>query len=286
MTMSEPIGVRTLGISQNDPLRGPVALATLSTLFCLPADADGVGVASIVDGAALLSHQKIDARGATMASLVGTARGRTTVAQWTTRREMRPSGLNQGVSQGPFRARSYAGAVVGGPQTPDEAFASRERLLSGVPDSLRRCLVGKSEGESFFLAVLAVLSAQGVLDRAHDNTAHLKEAVESLLATTDSWPRQVTITNGVDVVHVAKGMPSAVVVLRGLDDAIAGDISPSLVDSSTARERNRRYVGTFCVGAMDAAIKTTIVPPPGCTLQLWPEGGAVVVGREPGPRSL
>jgi len=284
MTMSEPIGVRTLGLSQNDPLRGPVALSTLARLFAVPSDADGIGV-GVVDGAALLSHQKIDRGGATLASLIGTPRGRTTVAQLTTPRELRPSGMNAAASQGPFRARTYAGAVVGGPQHPDEAVASRERLLAGLPDALRRCLVGKTEGEAFFLAVLAILNGRGLLDRAHDNGGFLGDAVEAVLGG-DPWPRQVTITNGIDVLHVARGMPSAVVVVRGLDDAIAGDISPMLADSSTARERNRRYVGTFCVGALDAPMTADTAVPAGCTLQVLPADGAVLVGREPGYRVL
>jgi hypothetical protein len=285
MTMSEPIGVRTLGLSQNDPLRGPVALSTLARLFSVPSDADGIGVGTVVDGSALLSHQKIDRGGATLASLIGTPRGRTTVAQLTTPRELRPSGMNAAASQGPFRARTYCGAVIGGPQHPDEAAASRDRLLGGLPDALRRCIVGKSEGEAFFLAVLAVLNGRGLLDRAHDNGRFLSDAVETVLGV-DPWPRQVTITNGIDVLHLARGMPSAVVVVRGLDDAIAGDISPLLADSSTARERNRRYVGTFCVGALDAPVTASTVAPPGCTLQLFPDGGAVLVGRDPAHRLL
>jgi hypothetical protein len=193
--------------------------------------------------------------------------------------------MNAAASQGPFRARTYCGAVIGGPQHPDEAAASRERLLGGLPDALRRCIVGKSEGEAFFLAVLAVLNGRGLLDRAHDNGRFLGDAVETVLGG-DPWPRQVTITNGIDVLHLARGMPSAVVVVRGLDDAIAGDISPLLADSSTARERNRRYVGTFCVGALDAPVTANTVAPPGCTLQLLPDGGAVLVGRDPSHRLL
>lgn len=281
--MSGAIGVRALGLSHNDPLRGPVALSTLARLFRLPDDADGAGVASVVDGAALITHMKLARDGRLLADVVGTPRGRTAVAQVSTTRELRPAGVHLGTSRGPFRARSFAGAVVGGPQEADEAAASRERLVADLPDPLRRCLVGQSEGEAFFLAVLAVLHRQGALERVHDNGALMFDAV---MAVDDGrHPRQVTLTNGTEVLHVARGLPSAIVVVHGLADAIAADVSPLLADSSTARERNRRYVGAFCVGALDAPLRVDTPAPAGCTIQRLPDGGAFLVGRDLVPRS-
>jgi len=273
-----------LGLSHNDPLRGPVALQTLSRLFCVPADADGAGVASVVDGAALLSHQRLGPGSVSLGGVVGAPRGRTAVAQFSTTRELRPGGPFEATSRGPFRARAFAAAVLGGPRDADEAASARERLVAGLPDPLRRCVVGRSEGEAWFLAILAELHRRGVLDRAHDNGPQLLEAV---LAVDDGrHPRQLTLTNGIDVLHFARGLPSAVVVVQGLDDAIAADVSPLLADSSTARERNRRYVGAFCVGALDAPLRVDVAMPAGCTVTRLADGGACLVGRDLVPRLL
>jgi len=284
-TTTIPVGARTLGLAQNDPLRGPVALTTLAQMFGLPADVDGAGVATVVDGSSLLSRVKIGAGPApSLATVVGTPKGRTAVVQLGVRRELRPQTADQTANLGPFRARTFAAAVVGGPQDPDEAAAARDRLLAALPDSLRRCLVGKSEGEAFFLAVLARLHQQGTLDRP-DNGPWLADAVRAV-DDNPAWPRQVTITNGSDVLHVARGMPSAIVVVSGLADSIADSVSPLLADSSTARERNRRYHGTFCVGALDEAVRASTTLPKGCTLQVLADQGAVLIGRDPQPRLL
>jgi len=286
-TMPIPVGARALGLAQNDPLRGPVALTTLAKLFSLPHDADGAGVATVVDGSSLLSRVKIGTGVSSvsgLASVVGTPKGRTAVVQLGVRRELRPQTADQTANLGPFRARTFAAAVVGGPQDPDEAAAARDRLLATLPDSLRRCLVGKSEGEAFFLAVLAHLHRQGTLDRP-DNGPWLVDAVRAVDDNL-TWPRQVTITNGTDVLHVARGMSSAVVVVSGLADSVADSVSPLLADSSTARERNRRYHGTFCVGGLDEALDASTPVPAGCTLRVLPDQGAVLVGREPQPRFL
>ena len=283
-TMTIPVGARALGLAQNDPLRGPVALTTLAKLFSLPHDADGAGVATVVDGASLLSRVKFGATAPSLAIVVGTPKGRTAVVQLGVRRELRPQTADQTANLGPFRARTFAAAVVGGPQDPDEAAAARDRLLATLPDSLRRCLVGKSEGEAFFLAVLARLHQQGTLDRP-DNGPWLVDAVRAV-DDNIAWPRQVTITNGSDVLHVARGMPSAIVVVSGLADSVADSVSPLLADSSTARERNRRYHGTFCVGGLEEQLKASTPVPAGCTLHVLPDQGAVLVGREPHPRLL
>lgn len=282
-TNQPPIGVRAIGLSQNDPLRAPVALRTLAALVKLPDDVDGAGVASIVDGSALLSRQKI-VLATDLAEVVGTPKGRTAVVQMGVRRELRPGSGDQTAHIGPFRARTFAAAVVGGPQNADDAVASRERLLTDLPDALRRCLVGKSEGEAFFMAVLARVQQAGGLDRP-DNIPRLLDAIRALDDDAD-WSRQITITNGTEVLHVARGMPSAVVVVDGLGDDVATAVSPLLADSSTARERNRRYHGVFCLGALDAVIKAGTAMPKGCTLQVLPDNGAVLLGREPAPRLL
>lgn len=282
--MSGSLGARALGLSHNDPLRGPVALQMLSRVFGVAADADGAGVASVVDGAALLSHQRLGAVSTTLGAVVGTPKGRTAVVQFSTTGDLRPGGAFEATSRGPFRARGFAAAVVGGPRDADEAASARERLVAGLPDPLRRCVVGRSESEAWFLAILAELHLRGLLERAHDNGHRLLEAV---LAVDDGrHPRQLLLTNGVDVLHFARGMPSAVVVVQGLDDAIAADVSPMLADSSTARERNRRYVGAFCVGALEGPLRVDAAMPAGCTATRLADGGVCLVGRDLVPRLL
>ncbi len=281
--MSTAIGVRALGLAHNDPLRGPVALLTLERLFAVPADADGAGVATVVDGASLLSHMKID-DGAHLASIVGTPRGRTAVLQVSTRHELRPTGGLPVANVGPFRARTYAAAVVGGPVDADEAAASRDRLVGGLSDALRRCVLGKSEGEAFFVAVLSVLAKKGLLERAHDNGGALLDAIVEV--DDGRFPRQVTLTNGVDVLHFARGLPSAIVTVAGLSDEVAAAVSPALADSSTARERNRRYVGTFCAGGLSQPLRADTPVPAGCSIRVLPDGGAALVGRDMQARML
>jgi hypothetical protein len=278
-----PVGVRALGLHQNDHLRGPVALAMLAGLIAVPADADGAGVATVVDGSSLVSRVKL-ASSTTLASLVGTPKGRTAVVQVGIRHELRPTSVDQTANLGPFRARTWAGAVVGGPQDPDEAAARRAQLVATLPDPLRRCVVGNSEGEAFFLAVLALLHAQGALERP-DGPLRLVEAIQFLDRDAKAT-RQVVITNGADVVMHNAGRSAAVIVVDGLPDDIADAVSPLLADSSTARERNRRYHGTFCVGALDVPLTIGVPLPRGCAVHVLPEHAAVLVGREPKPRLL
>lgn len=282
--MTAAVGIRALGLAHNDPSRGPVALQTLARIFCVPRDADGAGIACVVDGASLLSHQRLHG-GASLADVVGSPKGHAVVAQFSTPRELRPSGAFETASRGPFRARAWAAAVIGGPQDNDEAASARERLVAGLPDSLRRCLVGKSEGEAWFLAVLAALHRRGMLDRAVGDVAPLLDAVAEVDDGRHS--RHLTLTNGIDVMHVARGLPSVIVRVMGLDDAVAAGINPLLADSSTARERNRRYIGSFCVGALDAPLRTDVTLPPGCEVAFrFVDGGACVIRRDLVPRVL
>ena len=283
----EAVGVRALGLLQNDPLRGPVALRLLDGLIALPVDADGLGAATLVDGNALLSRAKLahGQHAQRLSSLIGTPQGRAAVVQIGTRSELRPTGLDQTQNLGPFRARSYAAAVVGGPQDADEAAASRERLLAGLPDFLQRCVSGQSEAEAFFLAILGQLHKKGMLDANHDNGQFLLEAVHAV-DDGAGVRRHIALTNGVDVLHVARGLPSAVITISGLPEDVAGSVSPSFVDSSTARERNRRYRGVFALGALATPLKAQTAMPARSTLQVLPDVAAVLIGRDLSVRVL
>lgn len=282
------VGVRALGLVCNDPQRAQIALHAISSptgcqLADLPAQADAIGIASLVDGAALLSRLPAIPAKASLSSAVGPVKGRCAVVQVRVRTELRPNGPDGTANMGPFRARSYAAAIVGGPQDADAASSSRERLLAGLPDFLARFVAGQSEAEALFLAVLGKLHKAGALEAPHANGAALaaaaREVVESSAAQA-AGARHVVITNGTELVHVAAGMPSAILTMNGLTDAVANEIDATITDSSLGRERLRRFRGVLCLGALDTALKANSAVPPGASLQVLPEAAAALVQRD------
>jgi hypothetical protein len=221
------VGVRALGLMCNDPQRGQLALHEAGGLVQMSEGADALGVASIVDGAALLSRLPALPAGAGLPDAVGPIKGRCAVVQVRVRSELRPHGPDGHANLGPWRARSYAAAVVGGPQDADAASASREKLLAGLPDFLRRFIGGQSEGEAFFVAVLARLHARGLLDSPHQNGTALAEVTKELVEKHGGPARHVVITNGLELVQVSSGMPSAILTLQGLTEDVASRVDPA-----------------------------------------------------------
>lgn len=274
------VGTRAIGLVCNDPQRGQIALHELGDLVNLPERADAIGIASLVDGAALLSRLPRIPPGSHLADAVGPVKGRCAVVQVRVRDELRPNGPDGTANLGPFRARSYAAAVVGGPQDADAASTSRERLLATVPEFLRRFVAGQSEAEALFLAILARLHTKGSLDVPHQNGADLATATREVVEQAGGAPRHVLITNGVEMVHVAVGMPSAIVTLRGISESVANGIDPTLADSSMARERLRRFRGLVCLGALEVTLKASTVVPPEATLQVLPETASALIQRD------
>ncbi len=282
------VSVRALGLMCNDPQRAHLALVELSQFVVMPSDADAIGVASLVDGSTLLKRFPSVAAGSTLADLMGPAQGRCTVAQIRAVGELRPSGptADAGGTEnvGPFRARSYAAAVVGGPQTADAATSSRSALLAGVPDFLARFICGTSEAEAFFVSVLARLHKRGALDVPHANGALcasvLQEALNDATSSAQMAPRHVMFTNGVELIHASVGMPGAILSLRGLSEASAATVDATYVDSSMARERLRRFRGVLCLGALQTPLSPTTTAPQGGTLLQLPADGGALVTRE------
>ncbi len=276
------VGARAVAMAMNDPQRGHVALYALSELFGLPAHADGLGVAVSVDGAVLLSRLPSIAEGANLAGIVGPLKGRCAVIQVRTANELRPQGPVEGTDNlGPFRARAYAGAIVGGPQDGDEAAHAREELLADLPDFLRRSVSGRSEGEAFFFSVLARLHRKGMLETTQPKGQVLAAAIrETMDACASRAPRHVAITTGLEVVHVSLGMPSALLTIEGLSEAIANAVDPTLADSSMGRERLRRFRGALALGGLDQPLKAASTVPAGVVLTTLPEDAAAIIGNE------
>lgn len=273
------VGMRALGVVCNDPQRGSLAIHALGPLVILPEHADAIGVASLVDGAALLSRLPAIPAGAGLSDAVGQIKGRCSVVQVRVHDELRPRGADGTANLGPFRARSYAAAVVGGPQDADEASSSRERLLATVPEFLRRFVGGQSEAEALFLAILARVHAKGSLDAPHQNGAELAAATREVLEQAGGR-RHVVMTNGVELVHAASGIPSALVVLAGLSESLAQRIDPSLADSSMGRERLRRFRGVLSLGALQTPLKASAPVPEGASLQVLPDSALALVQRD------
>jgi hypothetical protein len=272
------VGVRALGLMMNDPARGNLFLQALRPLCDLPVDVDGVGVASSVDGAALVSRSPTVPAGAHLRDVVGPFKGRCAVVQMRTRGELRPHGVDVSTQLGPWRARSYAGAVVGGPQSPDEATASRDRYLASLPEFLLRAMTGHSEGEAFFLAALAKLHTRGLLESAHNNGRALADCVRELLQDTTD-PRHVVVTNGVELVHVSVGMASAFVHVDAIAEPVALALDPAACDSSTQRERLRQFRGLAALGALDRPLVVDKAPAH-VRIQSVPVGAAALVTRD------
>ena len=283
------VGVRALGLVCNDPQRAQIALHAISSasgaqLAGLAEAADAIGIASLVDGAALLSRLPAIPQNASLASAVGPIKGRCAVVQVRVRTELRPNGPDGTANMGPFRARSYAAAIVGGPQDADAASSSRDRLLSDLPDFLARFVAGQSEAEALFLSILGRLHKAGALDSPHANGVLLaqltREAVEASTVATGASARHVVITNGTELVHVAGGMPSAILTMNGLTDAVSNEIDATITDSSLGRERLRRFKAIVCLGALDTALKANSAVPLGASLQVLPEAAAALVQRD------
>jgi len=274
------VSAKAIGVAMNDPQRGHVAFQALRALLRLPTDADAFGVASCVDASVLVTRRPTIPSDASLTTLVGTFKGRFAVAQVRTANELRPP-RHEAANIGPFRGKSFAAAVVGGPQDGEAAAASRERLLAGLPDFIRRALLGQTEGEAFFAAVLADLHARGLLDRGAPAPADdVVVAIRRAQAKGEPAPRQVTIATGAELVHVSFDVENALVRLDGLDEQEAAALEPTLADSSIARERLRRFRAVFTLGDLDGPLEDTRGLPPKATLQRQKRDAAVVVGGD------
>jgi hypothetical protein len=274
------VSARAIGLVMNDPQRGHVAFHALRDLLTVPTGADAIGVASCVDASVLVTRRPTLPPDTSLASLVGTFKGRFAVVQVRTQAELRPP-RNEAANIGPFRGKTFAAAVSGGPQDHEAAASSREKLLVGLPDFLRRMLAGQTEGEAFFAATLAELHERGALDRGIPAPGEaVVAAVRHAQAKGIYAPRQVTIATGAELVHVSFGVENAIVRLDGLNEADASTLDPTLADSSIVRERLRRFRAVFTLGVLDHPLEDTRGLPASATLLRQKSDVAVVVGGD------
>ena len=128
------------------------------------------------------------------------------------------------------------------------------------------------------------MHARGLLEATHDNAGALFDAVRAVEAVAAAAgaagaPRHVTLTNGIEILHVARGTTSALVAVAGLADDVAGGLDPTLADSSTARERNRRYRAVVTLGALDGILAVAGAPA-GCSVHGVDGDAGLLVGRD------
>lgn len=275
---------RALGLLSSDPQRCHVALTAVSSLLAVPPHADGAGIGSCVDAAALLTRKPSLPPRPTFADLVGPQKGRTAVVQVRVASDLRPATESPN-NLGPWRLKSYACAVIGGPTSRDHAGTLRDKLAKDLPDFLMRSVRGQTEGETFFFAVLAELHANGVLDRA-PAAEMIADAVRAVIRRTDDLPRHVVLANGTSLVLVSHEMRTGIVRVDGLDEDIATTVDPTLSDSSLARERLRRFRGVITAGGLDAPLDSAAERPTGVRLMDLPDSCAMEIGRDFEPRPL
>jgi hypothetical protein len=178
------------------------------------------------------------------------------VVQIRKKDDLRPrSNTTPTANLGPFRIRRFAGSVAGGPQEADAATANREAFMADLPDFLRRSRVGHHEGEALFLATLAEMHKNGHLDAPTVRPGDVAQSVRSALARAEhDTPRHVSIATGSSVVTVSHGMPTVVISVDGVDPDAILDWQPTLADSSTKRERLRRFRGAIGLGGLGAPL--------------------------------
>lgn len=278
------IRARSIGLMVTDPQRGHVALHAMAPLLTVPEDLDGLGVGMCVDGAVLLSRKPSPDTETGLARLVGPLKGRCGVVRLRDASEMRPARTSS-ANLGPFRWRHFACTVVGGPQGADEAGESRDRLVNELPDFLRRSVAGQSESEAFFYSCLAELHEAGQLDRAPRGAA-IVDAVRSVIARTADGPRHVAIATGLEVITVARGLAGAILFAEGLDESIAEELDPTLVDSSMGRERLRRFRAAMVAAAPSGTLEELPPAPDKVSVTRLVDDAAVVVGRDLEPQTL
>lgn len=275
---------RALGLLSSDPQRCHVALTSVSSLLGVPQNADGAGIGSCVDAAALLTRKPSLPPGAHFADLVGPQKGRTAVVQLRVATDVRP-GTESANNLGPWRLKGYACAVIGGPTSADHAGTLREKLAKELPDFLLRSVRGQTEGETFFFSVLAELHASGVLDRA-PAAEIVADAVRAVVRRTDDLPRHVVLANGTSLVLVSHEMRTGILRVDGLDEDVATTLDPTLSDSSLARERLRRFRGVITAGGLDEPLDGAGERPAGVHVMTLPDTCAIEVGRDFEPRAL
>ncbi len=260
---------RALGIRVNDPKLAKAALAAMSGSFAPPKDTDGFGAASFVDDVFLLKRVPSAPPDGRFDDVMGSLKGPCSLLQFRTAAELRPAKqLNSHANLGPFRFKGYAAAIIGGPQNADEASASREALLQGMPDSLLRSATGNSEAEAFFLRLLAEGQKKGFLEHHQDGNWILP--IVSEVASMSKCSRAILFATGREMALVSYGMPSCLISVDGL----CGD-----AERHAERERQRCFRGAFLFAGLPTPCPRELPLPAGMTVRSFPEDTALVLEK-------
>lgn len=270
------IYARSIALMVNDPQRFHVALHALRKQITLADSTDALGVGTCVDGSVLLSRKPTIAPGQSLAELVGPLKGRCAVVQLRDATDLRPRQMSTS-NIGPYRSRHLACAVVGGPQTSDEASDLREQWMADMPDFALRSVTGQAESEAFFFACVAELHKMGQLERMPRGAA-LVDAISQVMERDKSnAPRAVSLATGLECAFVTEGVAGTLAFVEGLSNDDADDVDPTLTDSSMGRERLRRFRATLAISGGD---QEKVVAPAGCRFEAVAPSSATIIGRD------
>ena len=235
-----------LGCYTNDPIRVPVALHGLKPLLVLPDDVNGYGLATCVDGHVVQKRVPLWPKKNKIETLMNNKKGGFSVLQVRRKSDISPKNGTGANQMGPYKLRRYAAAIGGGPINGDEAMAEREMLYSKLPDFLKRSVLGHQPGEALFMAILAELSQLGLIDAPAVAPEIIKEVIKDVVSPLPgTGPRYVTFTTGANITHYNQGFRGHFHQVLGLTDEWAQQVDPTLIDTSAARERLRRFRALF-----------------------------------------
>jgi predicted glutamine amidotransferase len=248
-----------VAILQSDANLLRCQLARLSPLVSLQdgaAPPDAYGFGHYQAGSVLLSRRPSGAPGPlTLAELVGRADSEALVAH--ARRAT--VGAPKDENTHPFRFRRWLFAHDG----TLEAFGKvRPRLLSELPDFLRRNAVGETDSEHAFMWFLKLLRDEGALDDLDADPRTIGRALGRTVLQLEEWAREAgaqrpsrlgfAATNGRVLAATRHGGPLHYALLEGIVPCPLEGITPETSESDP-RLRAHRRVKAVCVATRLAA---------------------------------
>ncbi|HVP68527.1 MAG TPA: class II glutamine amidotransferase [Anaeromyxobacteraceae bacterium] len=176
----------------------------------------------------------------------------------------------------PFRFRRWLFAHVGGVEAwPDV----KPRLLSTLPDFLRRPVAGDTDSEHVFALFLHYLRDAGALDDLDAPAETVGRALARTVRQVDAWSREagsqrpsdlaLAVTNGRMLAAVRRGRPMHYALLEGIVPCPLHGIDASTRDSDPRLRPHRQA---------KAVVLATVLAEPSGFLEV-PEGAILTVDR-------